>query len=94
MGERGDRICCYTTTLWSLIWPLYLLTMLSFTVSPTLTTVMLQYCTLYYSLLSWLSSQQGFVYPALSQMTGSIREHVLQLVSLGHQETDILKYLS
>lgn len=52
------------------------------------------YITTVYSLqstvLCWPPSQQGFVYPALSQMTGGIREHVLQLVSLGHQETDVL----
>ena len=46
-----------------------------------------------YTQLSWPSSQQGFVYPALSQMAGGIREHVLKLVSLGHQEADVLKYL-
>ena len=52
--------------------------------------------TLHHTVLCWVwaTSQQGFVYPALSQMTGGIREHVLQLVSLGHQETDVLKYLS
>ena len=47
-----------------------------------------------YTQLSCPSSQQGFVYPALSQMAGGIREHVLKLVSLGHQEADVLKYLS
>ena len=41
----------------------------------------------------WLASQQGFINPALSQMTGGVREHVLELVGLGHQETDVLKYL-
>ena len=46
-----------------------------------------------YTQLSCPASQQGFVYPALSQMTGGIREHVLKLVSLGHQETDVLKCL-
>ena len=57
-----------------------------------LTTLWCYITTLYCPVLGPLavSSQQRFVYPALSQMTGGIREHVLQLVSLGHQETDVL----
>ena len=37
------------------------------------------------------ASQEWFVDPALDQVTRSISEHVLQLVCLGHQETDVLK---
>ena len=51
--EKGDRICCYTTTLWSLVCPLYLLTMLSFTVRPTLTWLHSD-VTLYWTLQSTL----------------------------------------
>ena len=37
-------------------------------------------------------SQERFVDSTLGQMTRSIREHVLELVRLRHQQTDVLKY--
>ena len=37
------------------------------------------------------TSQQGFVDPALRQVTRGVSEHVLELVGFRHQETDVLQ---
>ena len=37
----------------------------------------------------WLS-QEGFVDAALGEVAGRVREHVLQLVRLRHQQADVL----
>ena len=37
------------------------------------------------------ASQQGFVDPALRQVTRGVSEHVLELVGFRHQETDVLQ---
>ena len=37
------------------------------------------------------TSQQGFVDPALRQVTRGVSEHVLELVGLRYQQADVLK---